>query len=189
MGRFSTMGYMMGEDGPVAVRALRANMLPIKQAPAGTMMPLPTSPDWRDNQVAPGLWGPRAGMEILPMEASTNGGIFDPTHTNIMFTGRPQRPFRPERLICKVGRRPAVPGGLNGTFVLCQGIYVGVKLQQLQLGEFDIEVYSEQAFGVRMALDAADPGILVQIPLRVDVVPGAGDSIAVSMQWLGSSLM
>jgi len=181
----STMGWMMGADGnPIQVVTAQPTTSMQRLAPQPQSMVLPAAPAWRENQVAPGMWGPRAGLEILPMVGSNNQ-TFDATTSSILFTARPQRPYRPERLICKVGRssKTTVP------LVLCNGIYVGTKLQQLQLGSFDIEIFSEQAFGVRMALDAADPGIEIQIPLVLSAALTGEDTISVSLQWLGSSLM
>jgi hypothetical protein len=183
----STMGWMMGADGnPIQVVTAAPTTSLQRLAPQPQQMVLPATPDWRTNQVAPGMWGPRAGLELLPMQATIPQ--FDALNTGpITFTARPQRPFRPERLIAKVGRSGT---SAQGQLIMCDGIYVGTKLQQLQLGAFDIEVYSETAFGVRMALDCADPGIEIQVPIHLlGKPPTDTDVIYVSIQWLGSSLM
>jgi len=192
MGRHSTMGWMMGANGqPVAVVAQPATSLQranFSQTQGG-LMPLPSPPAWHQDEVTPGIWAPREGLEIMPMVPDDGKGIFSAGSGLITWQARPQRPFRAERLLVRVGRTATVPGALDGVLLLCQGIFVGTKLQQLQLGAFDIEVYTEQAFGVRMALDAANPGILIQMPIFAQGTIGGTDTIALNMQWLGSSVM
>jgi len=178
-----TMGspYMLGALSPANQAAMTRNV-------SQQTITLPQQPNWRGNQVAPGMWGPREGLEILPMNSMAGGSIvtFDANNSQGGFQARPQRPFRCERLLVSVGRQGT---SAIGPLVLAQGIYVGTKLQQLQLGEFDLEVFTSNAFGVRMALDCADPGIEVTIALRLAGTLTGTDKILVGAQWLGSSLM
>ena len=67
----STMGWMMGADGnPIQVVTAAPTTSLQRLAPQPQQMVLPATPDWRTNQVAPGMWGPRAGLELLPMQAT-----------------------------------------------------------------------------------------------------------------------
>jgi hypothetical protein len=154
--------------------------------PQGAMVQLPPRPRWR-NQLAPGVPDPGEGLENLPMRALTQDGIFTATAAGpIDFLGKPQAPFRAERLLVTVGRNGTSAAGI---LVRCSGIFVGNRLQQMQQGDFNVEQFSPTAFGVRLCLVQAAPG--VEITMRLFLANGAlanADTIGVDMQFLGRSI-
>jgi hypothetical protein len=173
------LGELMGEDdeldGWATVGAAKRRRK--------RRMALPKKPSWR-RQLAPGVPAPGQGLQPLPLTPDVAGGVFVAAVPTIRFTARPQVPFRAERLIATV-RRSA---GAGAPIVLADGIFIGRDQQLIELGSFDVEQFSPTAFGVRLALDAAQPGVLIQIPLRTSIaVPGA-DTISVALMFLGRSI-
>lgn len=156
----------------------------------GTMARLPGRPGWRQGIVTPGIALPRQGMEMLTFVPDSNGGVFDTSNIGalITFTARPQRPYRPERLVAFVSRTADAVAGVPAGFVLSDGIFVGTALNQLTRGEFNIEVYGPTAFGVRMSLSEASPGIDITIKTRLTIAPTGTQAVGVSLQFLGRSL-
>jgi hypothetical protein len=157
---------------------------------------LPPKAAWR-RQIAPGVPTPGQAMQPLPIRppAAVPGGVFTPAHGigTFEFFASPQTPFRAERLLVTVRRRDGdVSGETAGITVLATGIFIGRNLQNVERGDFDIEFYSPQAFGVRLALDPAQPGVDIVIPLHLSAAlvshTTANGSITVSMQFLGRSL-
>lgn len=155
-------------------------------------MALPPKPAWRQGEVAPGIQAPNEGLELLTLEPDLNGGTFDATNVGsiITFTAKPQRPFQAERLIALVSRVPDAVAGVPAGFIVSDGIFVGTQLQQLTRGgNFNLEVFSPTAFGVRMRLSPAAPGIDLTIATRVlGPAPTGTQAFIVSLQFLGHSL-
>lgn len=154
-------------------------------------MQLMAKPGWRQGQMAPGIYAPQQGLELLTMTPNLNNGVFDTSNIGavIQFTARPQRPYRAERLIAFVNRTPDAGGVIPPGFVLANGIFVGTKLQQLTRGDFNVEIFGPTAFGVRMSLEQAEPGIDITIDVRLSVAPTTTQTVGVSLQFLGRSLM
>lgn len=171
-----TMGDLMGDDDLVgAALATRGR---------GALLRIPQRPQWRRNRVAPGVWGPREGLEPLPLTPDLNAGVFTSAFPFITFIGRPQRPFRGERLLVRI-TRSALAGGVQ---IQSTGLFVGTSLIQVQRGRMDIEDFSATAFGVRLASQGAEPGIEVAIEcVAVPAVP-VGETVAVSIKWLGRTI-
>ena len=173
--------YVMGDDEVVGEEVVGDDV--VGYSSRGRMLRLPPRPTWRQGQISPGVWGPRQGLELLPLTPDAGGGVFSPTTTNINYTARPQRPFRGERLLASVRRTNAA-----GITVLCGGIFIGTSPQLVELGNFDIEFFSPTAFGVRMSMTPADPGILVRLPCFTSSTPAAGDALAVTLVLLGHTI-
>ena len=144
-------------------------------------------PDWRTHQLAPGVQSPREGMEPLPLTPDLNNGIFNATTPNINFTARPQRPFRGERLLAQVLRSGASTAGVSA---VTTGVFVGTSLQQLTLASYNLEFFAATAFGVRLDLIPAEPGI--DITIRCTVTPtgviAGTDFINLQLLLLGRSI-
>lgn len=147
------------------------------------MLRLPARPGWR-KAIAPGVSMPGQGLEPLPLTGTLNGGVFDPTNPAIDFQARPQAPFRAERLLATV-RRSA---GAVGVIIQCQALFIGRELQQVESGPFDIEFFSPNAFGVRLNLVQATPGILIRLICNANPVVPVGETVAVSMMFLGHTI-
>ena len=96
------------------------------------------------------------------------------------FQARPQKPYRPERLLATVRRT-----GAAGTIIFCDTMFVGTDLQTAEVGAFDIENFGPTAFGVRLSLKPCEPGILVRLALRAAPAPGGADTVAVGLMFLG----
>lgn len=143
---------------------------------------MPPRPAWR-NELAPGVAYPGEGLQPLPLTPSLNNGVFTAAIQNIAFTARPQAPFRAERLITSVRRT-----GAAGVLILASSFFVGRQMQLVQTGTFDVEFFSPTAFGVRLALDPAAPGIDITINAGATPAVAGTDTVAVSMILLGRSI-
>jgi hypothetical protein len=155
-------GDMMGDMMGRAARAL----------PSGRAMRLPPKPKWRRHQVAPGVHAPSQGLVPLTMTPSANGGVFNAANLLINWIGRPQKPFRGERLLATV----ALTGGAAGQ-VQSTAMFVGTDLQQASIGNTDLSIFSPTAFGVRLVMQAAQPGIDITINAAFVGVIGAGTAV------------
>ncbi len=203
------LGYVMGDDldgddldgedidgddlEGMATMGARRRRRHWRRHPHHHMMPLPPKPRWRRGEVAPGIQAPREGLELLTMTPDNGDGIVTVANQNnpILWTAKPQRPFRAERLIALIARGPDTTSGAVPTaFVTSDGIFVGTALQQLTRGgRFNLEMFSPTAFGVRMSLAPAAPGIDITLTTAVTGAALTGDqTIAVSLQFLGRSL-
>lgn len=183
MSDFETMGEevlgadVLGDEEDMATVGAALKRLPARKL-AKAMLTV-RRPNWR-SRLAPGVPQPGYGLEPLPLVPDTNGGIFTAAVAAIQFVGRPQRPFRPERLITNVRR-----SGAAGSLIFATGIFAGTNLQQVQRGNLNIENFGPTAFGVRLSMVQVEPGVDFAIPCIVAPVPGGADTVAVSIDVLG----
>lgn len=143
---------------------------------------VPAKPQWR-NRMAPGVPGPSAGLQPLPLVPQTANGVFAAAVNNISFQARPQAPFRPERMLASVRR-----SGAAAITILANNIFVGRDLQMVELGAFDIEFFGPTAFGVRMTWNQAEPGQLIRIDCSTSAAPAGADTLTVSILLLGQAV-
>jgi len=138
-------------------------------------------PDWRGEELAPGVVMPGEGLIPLPMTPQQNGGTFTATVVSITWQGQLQVPFRSERLLVSSARTgPTSTGRLLGQ------MFVGVSLQQADITGLDMElVGAANAFGTRMTMIQAPPGILIRIPVVLSTALANTDTIFASFQFLG----
>lgn len=138
-------------------------------------------PGWRGRQLAPGVIAPDQGLLTLPMGNFTfsvaNGQIFT-------FQGQVQKPFRGERWLVRVVRT-----GTSATGTLLSQLFVGTDLAQLDVSQVDLEsLANPQAFGVRMAMKPAQPGVFIRAVTALSTPLTSTDTIAVSLQLLGRNI-
>lgn len=140
---------------------------------------------WLDTQIAPGVYDPGEGLQVLPLRLDTGASyfVFDSTHSNCEFIGRPQKPFRGERLLFSVRHSSA-----SDAVIVLGTLSVGTEPQQAQVGSFDVEQYGAQAFGVRLAMLPASPGIDITMQLQLSGALAGTDTITVTAQILGRML-
>lgn len=180
-----TDGDVLGDDDFATVGAARRNRMAIafgRRAKARAVM-LGRRPAWR-RELAPGVPLPGEGLEPIPLVPSAGGGIFDPALGAITYQARPQRPFRSERLVATI-RRSA---GALGVSVQCQAIFVGATLGQAQVGAIDLDIFTPGAFGVRLCLPQAEPGVDIVLPCSVLPAVPAGESVSVALVLLGRTV-
>jgi hypothetical protein len=188
--------YVMGDDGnsyivdpdgnyvgaAPAVRLPTRALGPVGR-PAG-MLRLPPKPPWRMGEVAPGVWGPQEGEEILPLTPASNSGVLTSAFGTINYIAEPQRPFKGERLIVNI-RRSA---GATAVRALAAQFAVGTQPQQVELGNFDLESFLPNSVGIRMSLTPAQPGMKIQILVVASPAVPVGETVAVSIDIIGKSL-
>jgi hypothetical protein len=195
-GPYATMGDIMGVGQAAAFgRRPGGAVMPALRAPAKLIRPgapayptpvaMPPRPVWRP-QVAPGVPYPNEGMQPLPLVPNTANGVFAAATQTITFTARPQVPFRAERLLVTVRRAGAAT--VNGVVLLASSFFVGRNNQLVQTGSFDIEQFSATAFGVRLLLDAAEPGIEIAMTVAASPAVVGTDTLACALLILGRSI-
>lgn len=148
-----------------------------KKRRRGTAIAL-QKPGWRKTTLAPGVVAPDQGLLPLTLTGSTGSNTFTATLTQITFQGVLQKPFRGERLLVSTVRT-----GATATGRLIGQLFVGTDLQQVDVAGFDIEqVGSPQAFGVRLTMKPAQPGVWIRLVTSVQgAALGGTDTIFTSV--------
>jgi hypothetical protein len=140
-------------------------------------------PTWRARQLAPGVIAPDQGLLPLPLSAD-NSGTFDLTHQNLTFEGQIQKPFRGERLLVETVRT-----GTSAIGRIISQLFVGTDLQQLDVPGFDAEaVGNPGAFGVRLTMKPAQPGVFIRLVCTLSQAITSTDTIFASMTILGRNV-
>jgi hypothetical protein len=152
----------------------------VRAMPGGGLVSV-RQPDWRRGQLAPGVIAPDEGLVPLPMRGTTGVDTFSLAQQAITFAGAIQKPFRGERLLVNVVRTGATAIGR-----LLGQLFVGTDLQQADISGFDIEqIGNSNAFGVRLTMKPAQPGVAIQIPTRLSSAIAGTDTIFASITLLG----
>lgn len=145
----------------------------------GPMVQL-TKPGWRNSQLAPGVIAPDQGLLTLPM----GGFTFTATAQTNTFSGQVQKPFRGERFLMRVVRT-----GTTATGTILAQLFVGTDLAMLDVAPVDLESLADpQAFGVRLTMKPAQPGVFIRALCTLDTVLTTTDTIKVSLQLLGRNI-
>lgn len=137
-------------------------------------------PGWRGSQVAPGVIAPDQGLLPLPLGSVT----FALATQTFTFSGQVQKPFRGERLLVSTVRT-----GTTATGRLLGQIFVGSDLAALDVPPVDIEqIGSPQAFGVRLTMKPAQPGVFIRIVCALSNALAGSDTIFATIQLLGRNI-
>ena len=153
--------------------------------PGNLLPPGAPSPPWF--QSAFGVSPNTEQMHILPLTPQTNGGVFSAAVAAISYQARPQRPFRGERPLVTLQATGASAVGVQPFSTL---ITVGVIPQQVEIGNIPITLWAATAFGVRLAMTDAAPGVLINFPVQLPTPnPIAGaDTLLVQIALIGRVL-
>jgi hypothetical protein len=136
-----------------------------------------TRPQWRESTLAPGVIAPDQGLLPLPMGQFTFA-LAAQTNT---FQGQLQKPFRGERLLVSTVRT-----GASSTGRLLGQIFVGSDLAALDVPPVDLEqIGSPQAFGVRLTMKPAQPGVFIRIVTSLSNALAGADTIFCTITLLG----
>lgn len=139
-----------------------------------------SKPGWRNGQLAPGVIAPDQGMLPLPMGNFT----FTASAQTNTFSGQIQKPFRGERFLVTTVRTGASAVGR----ILAQP-FVGTDLALLDISPIDIEqIGSPQAFGVRLTMKPAQPGVFIRLVCTLSTALAGTDTIFASIQLLGRNI-
>lgn len=137
-------------------------------------------PHWRHRQLAPGVIAPDQGMLPLPLTGDV-GNAFTAAVNTITFQGQLQKPFRGERLLVSTVRT-----GTSAVGRLISQLFVGTDLQQLDVPGFDAEqVGQPTAFGVRLTMKPAQPGVFIRLVATLNAALAGTDTITATVTLLG----
>lgn len=152
----------------------------VRRGPARQSLVRVQQPGWRGGQLAPGVIAPDQGLNPLPMGTFT----FTATAQTNTFQGQIQKPFRGERFLIRVVRT-----GTSAVGTLLGLIFVGTDLSQLDINPLDIEsLANPTAFGVRLTMKPAQPGVFIRIVTSLGTALTGTDTINVSLQLLGRNI-
>jgi hypothetical protein len=153
----------------------------IRARSGGSRIQLPAKPNWRKRGMGPGVNMPSDDRLIVPLTAQVNGGVFSATVNNIIYVGRPQKPFRGERLLVKVVRT-----GTSAVGALLGQLFAGSDLQQGALGRFDIEGLGQStAFDTGINMTPVEPGVEISLDTLITPQPTSTDTVLLSITILG----
>lgn len=173
---------------PAAIQAMR-NPQMIQQQMANAQ-PFATVPQVRNivrqelSQLSP--FGaippkPNAGEAMFPLGL----GIVtftSATPTSLTLIATPQRAFRGERLILEISKNGP---GVQTSLVVLSDFKVGDISQKIGGGVLPAAVFAADAFGVRLMLDGAVPGVQISLTFDIGSAPAVGESIQVSGAIIG----
>lgn len=126
---------------------------------------------------------PVDGEAMFPLGLGSITFVAPPGPTEGYLTAFPQRAFRGERLVLQISRNGASAAPI---LVLLTEFSVGDYRQFVGGGELPADVFAADAFGVRLMLDGAAPGVAIRIGLRITGGSLAGtDTIVVSGALIG----
>lgn len=141
-------------------------------------------PGWRQTTLAPGVIAPDQGLLPLPLTGSNGSNTFAAAVPSITFEGQLQKPFRGERLLVSVVRT-----GASAVGRLISQLFVGTDLQQLDVAGFDAEqVGDPAAFGVRLTMKPAQPGVFIRLVTTLSAVLAGTDTIFTTVTILGRNV-
>jgi hypothetical protein len=167
-------------------RTGRKQMVPMRRGgglvkPKRNTITLPNKPNWRKRTIGPGVSAPADDRLIVPLTAQVAGGSFAAAQNNIIFLGRPQKPFQGKRLLVKVVRT-----GTSATGALLGQLFAGSDLQQGALGRFDIEsIGSATAFDTGISMTPVEPGVDISLDVLITPAPTSTDTVLVACFLLG----
>lgn len=144
-GRGGNLAQQVGKK--VIAQALKARL-------GGGRRPLP--PGARRLQYTPRKYD---AARVVPIGFDTVAAV--PAFTSATITQRPQEPFRPSRVF--------IPSDIAGSF-LVDDIKVGNRSQLAANGSLPARMFQENATGISLLLDTADPAI--DVVLRVTNISG-----------------
>jgi hypothetical protein len=131
--------------------------------------PVGHSAPWRP-MLAPGSPPLGEGHVPLPMNPETNNGQWGgaatagsgsaaPSAATIIFSARPQKPFKTTRLL--IGKS-GTAGGIAIAHLVGE-VFVGTDLQQGEVGNIDLEsIGAATAFDTWMSFKQAEPGVWIR---------------------------
>jgi hypothetical protein len=135
------------------------------------------SPQWRPMN-APGSPPLGEGHVPLPLNPETFGGSWGnttgggaPAGTTIIFSSRPQKPFKTSRLLIR-----GTKSGATAVGNMIGQVFVGTDLQQGEVGNIDLEsIGAGNAFDTWISFKQAEPGVWIRVLATLTAFPTGTD--------------
>ena len=156
----------------------------------GPPPPVVHSPPWRP-MMAPGSPPLGEGHVPLPLTAETYGGSWGntagggaPSGTTIIWSARPQKPFKANRIIAR-----GTKSGPSAIGNIIAQVFVGTDLQQGELGFFDLEsIGAANAFDTWISFKQVEPGVWLRLQGQLTAYPTGTDFETYTISVLGHYL-
>ena len=166
----------MGYDGngyPIVISGRRRGQRGVHQVQV-------QKPNWRQSQLAPGVIAPDQGL----VDAADGLVHVHGERAGQHLQGQVQKPFRGERFLSRVVRT-----GTTATGTILAQLFVGTDLAMLDVAPVDLESLSNpQAYGVRLTMKPAQPGVFIRAVTTLDTVLTTTDNIKITLQLLGRNI-
>lgn len=172
--------YVVGADPTTGAPIV----MPVHPPPA----PAAHSAPWRP-MMAPG--NPPIGEHHVPIPflPETFNGVWGgaagaPAGTIIIFSARPQKPFKVTRLLAS-----RTPVGATAVGKTIGQTFVGTSLQQAELGFVDLEtIGAGGSFDTWVSFHQSEPGVWIRLQATLTAFPTPPDSTTVVLSGLGHYL-
>lgn len=179
MEELELLGELMGEDPILGQRTRLHTRIPAGRA--GGAMSARARLAKALVSKTPGV--PKPGGRELPLGFTP----IQATNTSALafnLTANPQVPIKGRRLVVDVVRSAAGSGGL----ITVTDIRVGQRSQMVSAQPLTVTTFGAGSFGVDMALDPAEPGIVITLSVAFSAQPGVGETVDVAATLIGLAI-
>jgi hypothetical protein len=186
MGEFEDLEDIDGLDIVGAERAIQLRKAMRLRGRAEAARPVP---DWMRGLSGQGISRPAEELDPLPFDViQFPSGVLAAGATSSA-TAFPQRPFRGERLVASAIKTNAgVSTDVSNGIIISPAIFVGAVQVGSSQGDMSLSVFSNQAFGVRLAFPPTGQGSRIFIPFRLGFAQVAGDSVVINFTVIGRAV-
>jgi hypothetical protein len=141
-------------------------------------------PGYNARRLMPRVPGvPMPGVRLQPLGLGASA-FTAASGAVLALTGRPQRPFKGQRLTVDITRTGASATGL----LTITRLDIGTANQLVSSGALTAAAYGPQAIDNNVQLDPATPGIDVTVQFAISVVPAGADRVDFSAQINGTTI-
>lgn len=167
---------------PAQMRPSPYGMMPFPPRPptppgfGGTVMPL--------QHFIPSIPGaPKVGLRLQPMGIGTS--IFNSTSgTSLSNTNRPQRPFKPKRLVVGIARTGTTSTGL----VTVTALNIGTNNQFVATGPINADAFAPNAYDTNLDLAPCTTALDITVNWGISAAPTTTDTVVVNATLIGGSI-
>ena len=140
-------------------------------------------PAWMSQaSLVPGSGTPDSGELLSPLGLTT--GTLTTAVGFIVVSASPQRPFRGERLVVSIVRS----AGAVGVPVRITEFKIGENSQLVGSGAVPAETFAPDAFGIRLAMSPATPGVIIGIRFEAGIPVPGGETILITTSIIGRAV-
>lgn len=154
---------------------------------AGRMLPAPQYMPGRAvpaRRLIPSVPGaPQIGLRLEPL-GFTTVAFTAASGTALSATTRPQRPFKPKRLVVDIARTGATATGL----VTVTEISIGTNNQMVSRNPIGAGAFAATAFDVNLELAACSTALDITVGYALSAAPAMADRIDIATTMLGEAV-
>jgi hypothetical protein len=126
---------------------------------------------------------PSVGIRLQPLGFPTVA-FTSTSGTALTSTTRPQRPFKPKRLVVDVARTGASATGL----VTCTGLFIGTNNQFVSTAPIGVAAFGATAFDTNIELAACTTALDVTVNYAISAAPAMTDRVDLATTMFGEAV-